>query len=285
MRYYKCMKLRLNPTVREINRYLSPVIENLLEKHKKVSNPDFENELKQITGIGYRQARNYKHHPKPLSRVNDNALIIPFVLNCRKQDQNRKYKLILFIFLGLILSILGFYKSYNLIFNQTIKVISVDKDNATFVSAKNLKSENLTLALNLAEYQVDFKLGQNSESIPNRNDYKCFNVLNTKHCEYTKSFEDSIIYTKYKALDGVVVGYSLSIQTKDTEEPKIIKKLESYLKSNKRYMKVWNDIKFRSENNHIKENPSQTESSTLTYSLFKNKSFFNIQLIDSVNLK
>lgn len=84
------MNFKLNPTIKEINKYLNQVVDELLEKHQKVSNPDFEKELQERTGIAWKQVKNYKNHPRPKQRIRDNAKILPFILECRKSDTKRR---------------------------------------------------------------------------------------------------------------------------------------------------------------------------------------------------
>ena len=76
-------------TVGEVNKYLSKTINMLLTKYGKVSNPSFEEELEEITGIRWKQVKNYKNHPKPNSVVNINSKIQRFVFEQRKEDKIR----------------------------------------------------------------------------------------------------------------------------------------------------------------------------------------------------
>lgn len=73
-------------TVREVNKYLSAVIDELLVKHGKVSNPGFESELEQITGIHWKQVKNYRNHPQQDLAVSDNAKVKKFVLSQRRKS-------------------------------------------------------------------------------------------------------------------------------------------------------------------------------------------------------
>ncbi len=76
--------------IREVNRYLRPVIKELLKKHEKVTNPDFEDELEGVAGIRYRMAKTYLYSPKPWQVVKDNSKIQKFVLEKRKQYWKRR---------------------------------------------------------------------------------------------------------------------------------------------------------------------------------------------------
>ncbi len=82
--------LKLNPTVRETNRYLDRLVSILKSKHGGVSNEDFEHELVTTTGIGWKQVKNYKNHPKPQDRLKDNALVLKYIVQERNKDKGRK---------------------------------------------------------------------------------------------------------------------------------------------------------------------------------------------------
>ena len=84
---------RFNPTIRETNQYLSKTVDDLLKKHSGVSNEDFERDLVVATGIGWKQVKNYKNHPKPGERLKDNSVVIKFVRDCRRKDTGRKVRL------------------------------------------------------------------------------------------------------------------------------------------------------------------------------------------------
>lgn len=83
---------RINPTIREANKYLSGTVDALLKKHGGVSNEDFERDLVNATGIGWKQVKNYKNHPKPGERLKDNAVVLRFVLQARARDTGRKVR-------------------------------------------------------------------------------------------------------------------------------------------------------------------------------------------------
>ena len=93
---------RFNPTIRETNKYLDNTVGELLKKHGNVSNPDFEKELIAITGIGWKQVKNYKNHPKPHQRLKDNSVVIKYVRSCRQKDTWRKARLFSLAASGLI---------------------------------------------------------------------------------------------------------------------------------------------------------------------------------------
>ncbi|GIL17266.1 MAG: hypothetical protein BroJett040_10170 [Oligoflexia bacterium] len=83
---------RFNPTIREANKYLSKTVDDLLKKHGGVSNEDFERDLVAATGIGWKQVKNYKNHPKPGERLKDNSVVIKYIRECRAKDTTRKVR-------------------------------------------------------------------------------------------------------------------------------------------------------------------------------------------------
>lgn len=97
------MKLfRINPTIRETNKYLSETTEILLKKHGMVSSEEFEKDLVEKTGIGWKQVKNYKNHPKPGDRLKDNAVVLKFVVNARARDTKRKVRRTVTVCIGVI---------------------------------------------------------------------------------------------------------------------------------------------------------------------------------------
>ena len=82
---------RINPTIRETNRYLNKTVEALLKKHGNVSNEEFEKELVAVTGIGWKRVKDYKNHPKPGQRLKDNSLVVKYVRECRRRDKTRRF--------------------------------------------------------------------------------------------------------------------------------------------------------------------------------------------------
>jgi hypothetical protein len=102
------MKLfRFNPTIRETNKYLSKTVDELLKKHGGVSNEDFERDLVTATGIGWKQVKNYKNHPKPSERLKDNSIVVKYVRECRAKDSSRKFRSYALAFSGIAL--IGFF--------------------------------------------------------------------------------------------------------------------------------------------------------------------------------
>lgn len=94
--------------VSEVNRYTKPVVARLLVKYNKVTHPDFDQELREVTGIGWKQIRNYRNHPNQSSSISENSKIKTFILENRKTDKLYKAKvlcinIIVFILAGLLI--------------------------------------------------------------------------------------------------------------------------------------------------------------------------------------
>ena len=142
-------------TVREVNKYLSPLIKELKAKHIKVTNPDFETELIQISGIGWKQVKNYQNHPDPSKQVKDNSKVRKFVLNQRSTDTSFKIKKILLslvLITILMICILGINnlvheglnksegRELEKIINQKIEEIRLNNE---FVGCKKFKGKSI----------------------------------------------------------------------------------------------------------------------------------------------
>ncbi len=76
----------------EVNRYTKQVVNELLAKYNKVTHPDFDKELRNITGIGWKQIKNYRNHPDPSATINDNSKVKKFIIFKRKTDKYYKFK-------------------------------------------------------------------------------------------------------------------------------------------------------------------------------------------------
>ncbi len=96
--------------IREVNRYLKPVIKELLERHGKVTNPDFEDDLESITGIRYRMAKSYLYSPKPFQVVKDNSKIQRFILEQRRQHRIRRFAPLFLVALMIVAMLMVYQK-------------------------------------------------------------------------------------------------------------------------------------------------------------------------------
>ncbi|MGE4130241.1 MAG: hypothetical protein AB7F86_01315 [Bdellovibrionales bacterium] len=86
-------------------------MDELQRKHGNVSNEDFERELTEIAGIGYKQVKNYKNHPKPGHRLKDNAVVIKFVRERQRLDTGRKVRRAIVMGLFVIALVGGAYRA------------------------------------------------------------------------------------------------------------------------------------------------------------------------------
>jgi hypothetical protein len=73
-------------TVREVNRFLKRVVEELRTKHGNVTSPEFERELEERTSIRYKQTKNYFNHPSPSQAIAANAKIKAIILAERRKN-------------------------------------------------------------------------------------------------------------------------------------------------------------------------------------------------------
>lgn len=73
-------------TVREVNKYLSEVVDELTAKHGNVTSTEFEAELESRTGIGWKQVKNYRNHPSPDQILRPNSKIKAFIYQSRRKS-------------------------------------------------------------------------------------------------------------------------------------------------------------------------------------------------------
>lgn len=179
------MRLKINPSVRETNKYLKVVIDQLLEKHGKVSNPDFENELAEITGIGWKQVKNYKNHPRPSQRLKDNSKVLSFILQSRGNDKLRKVKLA-FLTIGLIIG--GTYVIYFILtplLKPKYKVLTLD--NSLNMSLPISKEVNYESSFIIPVENWVIALGHIKDSQINLDKFDCQKISSTiRSCQYER---------------------------------------------------------------------------------------------------
>lgn len=201
--YYKCMKFRLNPTVREINRYLSPLIEELTRKHVKVSNPEFEEELKALTGIGWKQVKNYKNHPKPGQRLNDNASINEFVYKARKKDKKRTITINTALILLVIVSLFVCTKIYQIITQERVVILKQPIGvNPAKIAIKDITP---TIVLSMPTQGLELKLGSLKNQDVDISTFSCVNTNDTlKVCQRQIVLEGAVFQTDLHILDGMI---------------------------------------------------------------------------------
>ena len=79
-------------TVREVNKYLSSVVDELTAKHGNVTSTEFEQELENKTGIKWKQVKNYRNHPTPGQVIRPNSKIKTFIYASRRRALIRRLR-------------------------------------------------------------------------------------------------------------------------------------------------------------------------------------------------
>ncbi len=174
---------QLNPTIREANKYLSETVEVLTAKHGGVSSEDFEKELVSITGIGWKQVKNYKNHPKPSERLKDNALVLKFIRQKQSQDKGRKVRRFLIYAVSLIAFVFLIYW-----------YVSKPREIEQFVvhqvppSAHTTESKETKIFLKLSSKGWLFRLGPTNQSDIPLDKFICSDLqgMNMKNCSYNE---------------------------------------------------------------------------------------------------
>ncbi len=179
------MKLfQLNPTIREANKYLSETVEVLTAKHGGVSSEDFEKELVSITGIGWKQVKNYKNHPKPSERLKDNALVLKFIRQKQNQDTGRKIRLFFAYTIPLIAVVFSIYW-----------YVSKPREIEQFVihevppSAHTTEAKETRIFLKLPSKSWLFRLGPTNQSDIPLDKFTCSDLqgMGMKNCSYNEA--------------------------------------------------------------------------------------------------
>ena len=152
-------------SVREANKYLDRVVEELKLKHEKVSHEDFDNDLEAITGIRWKQVKNYKNHPKPDQEIQDNSKVKTFIYEQRKKDKTHLAKRVGVFAIGL--SICVFILCRLFMSNETVKIVQMK------TGETKLKFTTTKLALTIPGLSQDIKLGMDKKSLT---DLRCHSV-------------------------------------------------------------------------------------------------------------
>lgn len=179
---------QFNPTIKETSKYLQETVDQLLKKHGSVSNPDFEKELIETTGIAYKQIKNYKNHPKPNQRIKDNAIVIKFVREKRKQNRLKIYAANGIRTVPLIIvAILAWHfwpKSQPVA--EKIYVINGTPVESPPQSMPPGKESELRISIRIPKTTWLLRLGEISESKLDEGKFKCVTVLeaNQFRCKY-----------------------------------------------------------------------------------------------------
>lgn len=175
---------QLNPSIRETNKYLSETVEALTAKHGGVSSEDFEKELVSITGIGWKQVKNYKNHPKPGERLKDNALVLKFIRQKQNQDTGRKIRRFLAYTAPLVVLVFSVYW-----------YVSKPREIEQFVvhqvppSAHATEAKETRIFLKLSSKGWLFRLGPTSQSDIPLDKFSCLDLqgMTMKNCSYNEA--------------------------------------------------------------------------------------------------
>lgn len=175
---------QLNPTIREANKYLSETVEALTAKHGGVSSEDFEKELVSITGIGWKQVKNYKNHPKPSERLKDNALVLKFIRQKQSQDTGRKIRRFFNYTVPLVAVVLSIYWYVN-------KPREVEQFIVHQVppSAHTTEAKETRIFLKVSSKGWLFRLGPTNQSDVPLDKFTCSDLqgMNMKNCSYNEA--------------------------------------------------------------------------------------------------
>ncbi len=197
------MKLfRFNPTIKEANRYLSKIVDELSQKHGGVSNEDFEKELVESTGIGWKQVKNYKNHPKPSERLKDNSIILKFIRQKQIQDKSRRVHRFLVYTVPPLVAAVFFIRWYSSKPRQVEQFIVHQVPPS--VHTTEVKESHIFLKLSSKGWL--FRLGSlNQSSIP-LDKFNCMDNIGTgtKNCYYNER-TSSGNFQAYILLDGGVI--------------------------------------------------------------------------------
>lgn len=236
-------------TVKEVSYHLAKEVDRLLIIHKKVSNPDFEAELVKNTGIGWKQVKNYKNHPKQYQVVSDNAKILEFVEEARSRDKFYKLKACC-LYLGLLILIMGAgWIGFKLLYNPAPKtyIVVTNKLPAKALSIAEVKFA--PTVFEIPETAQKIQLGKIEDSGINLNEFNCNEMesVGSQNCQKSftnqarimvltsNSFVYKFIYTRnstpgnipkelIKFYEGIKARYK---KTQETKVPYFSEKFEN----------------------------------------------------------
>lgn len=196
------MKLfRFNPTIREANKYLNETVAVLSTKYGGVSNEDFEKELVATTGIGWKQVKNYKNHPKPSERLKDNAIVLKYVLQARNKDTGRKVRLSL-----------SYVVSFVAVVGSIYWYVSRPREIEQFVvheappSAHNTEVKETRIFLKLSSRKWLLRLGPLNQSSVPLDKFICADNAGTgtKNCSFNEITSNGN-FQAFLLLDGGII--------------------------------------------------------------------------------
>lgn len=186
-------KIKMPVTVKEVSYHLTKEVDRLLVVHKKVSNPDFEAELLKNTGIGWKQVKNYKNHPKQFQIVNDNAKILEFVEGARSKDNYYQLKILGLCSSILMLILCLIWLGFKLLYNPTpaTYLVVTNKLPAQEIGLKTSKKDiagnpkfEPTL-FNIPETSQKVRVGKIEDSGFNIKEFSCSEMesINSQNCQ------------------------------------------------------------------------------------------------------
>lgn len=211
-----------NPTIRETNKYLNEIVEELLKKHGQVSNEEFEKELVAITGISYKQVKNYKNDPKPNRRLKDNAIVLKFVRERRKKDA-KKRALILGIKVMTILAAIGF-AIHQWPSKEDSKVYVINNspvETDLKLDESKLQAADLHAKIKLPKVGWTVKLGPLTNSKLDLDEFDCKAVeSNLKNCEY--KLNDNDLRFSFSIIGPIIER--ISVSTYDSKSVEVLER-------------------------------------------------------------
>lgn len=191
---------QFNPTIKETSKYLQETVDQLLKKHGSVSNPDFEKELIETTGIAYKQIKNYKNHPKPNQRIKDNAIVIKFVREKRKQNRLKIYAANGLKTVPLVIAAAAAWYLWPKAppAPQKIYVINGTPVETPPPSMPQGNESELRISLKIPKLGWLLRLGEMAESKFDEKQFKCSAIFGTEQmrCKYGGGAPVSISYLK-----------------------------------------------------------------------------------------
>lgn len=209
---------QFNPTIKETSKYLQETVDELLKKHGSVSNPDFEKELIETTGIAYKQIKNYKNHPKPNQRIKDNAIVIKFVREKRKQNRLKIYAANGIKMVPLIIAAVAawYFWPKSPPAPQKIYVINGTPVETAPPSMPQGNEAELRISLKIPELGWHLRLGEVTESKFDERHFKCSAIFGTKQmrCKHDGDAQSPVSVSYLK--EGTIIQ-QISVSTYNSD--------------------------------------------------------------------
>ena len=224
-------------SVREANKYLDRAVEELKLKHEKVSHEEFDNDLDAMTGIRWKQVKNYKNHPKPGQEIQDNSKVKTFIYEQRKKDKTHLAKRLGVLAIGLTVCVFVLCRLF--MTNETVKIIQLK------TGETKLKVTTTKLALTIPGLSQDIKLGMDKKSLT---DLRCHSVqVSNSLCTFPIEGKVKGEVTLY-FISELLSRATISTQNKDLfESQKVLlqKELIDFKKSEGFYAKELSTVHYQ----------------------------------------